>query len=311
MLSRRVVRVKVMQLLYSMSRDPQLTTQDVITLYQRGVQKNLEFYLLNLYHFLKIAEYAYKDAEIRKNKLRRLPEDEAFTPKLADNVLVRSLLEHPWVKENFRKHGMENKVADDVVRKYYGDFAKTEEYKKFILNKTSTEDDLREALLALYRFLQGNESFNEDMEDFSYAWEDDKTLVVGAMKKTIKNLPALDDFYKDFLPDHEVVTDFGEQLLRKTALREKELLEVIEPNLKNWDADRVAVVDMIMIKMGMIEFTDFPTIPTKVTLNEYVELTKVFSTEKSKDFVNGILDRILKKMQKEELVTKEGRGLVE
>jgi N utilization substance protein B len=81
--------------------------------------------------------------------------------------------------------------------------------------------------------------------------------------------------------------------------------------LKNWDADRVAIIDMVLIKMGMIEFKDFPTIPTKVTLNEYVELSKVYSTDKSKDFVNGILDRILKKMQKEDLVQKEGRGLMD
>jgi N utilization substance protein B len=311
MLSRRVVRIKVMQLLYAMSRDPQLTTQDVLSLYQKGVQKNIEFYILNLYHFLKIAEYAHKDAELRRNKLRRLPEDEAFTPKLAENVFVRSLANHDWLKDNFKKLGTENKVSEEAIRKYYGEFAKTPEYQKFILNKTSTEEDTLEALLSLYRFLQNNESFNEDMDDYNYAWEDDKTLIVGAMKKTIKSLPALDDFYKDYMPDEEVVKDFGEQLLKKTALREKDLLEVIEPNLKNWDAERVAVVDMVLIKMGMVEFTDFPSIPTKVTLNEYVELSKLYSTEKSKDFVNGILDRILKKLQKEDKVVKEGRGLLE
>lgn len=311
MLSRRIVRIKVMQFLYALSRDPELTTQDVINFYRKGVQKNLEFYVFNIYHFLKTVDYAFKDADIRKKKLRRMPEDEAFTPKIADNPMVRSLARHPWVLEQFKKFGFEDKISEDTIRKYYTDFSKTEAYQKFLLNPDSTEEDLLEILLGVNRFLLSNESFNEDMDDFYYSWEDDKTLVAGAMKKTIRALPALDTFYADFLPEEEVVTDFGENLLKKVALREKELLEVIDPNLKNWDADRVAIVDMILIKMGMVEFTDFPTIPTKVTLNEYVELTKLYSTEKSKDFVNGILDRILKKMEKEELIVKQGRGLVE
>lgn len=311
MLSRRVVRIKVMQLLYSVSRDSELTAQDIISLYKKGVDKNFEFYLLNLYQFLKTAEYAFKDAEIRKKKLRRLPEDERFTPKLADNPLIQSLSKHKAINELFKKYNLSEKISEDVIRKFYTDFLKTEEYQALLDNKKSTEEELVEVLLGLYKYLQGNESFNEDLEDYYYAWDDDKSLVVGAMKKTIKNLPATDEFFREFLPDTEVVTDFGEALLRKVMLREQDLLEVIEPNLKNWDADRVAVIDMILIKMGMVEFTDFPTIPTKVTLNEYVELSKLYSTDKSKDFINGILDRILKKLQKEDKIHKEGRGLVD
>lgn len=311
MLSRRVVRIKVMQLLYAISRDPQLTTQDIISMYQKGVEKNFEFYLLNLCYFLATVEYAHKDAELRAKKLIRTTEDHVFKPKLADNSLIKSLKNNDWLQKAFKKNHSAAKVNEDAVKKLYSEFSKTVEYQQYILNEKSTDEDTRDMLLAMYKTIQGNESFNEEMEDFYYSWDDDKTLIVGAMKKTIKSLPAADDFYKEYEHDREVVYDFGEQLLRKTALREQELLEIIEPNLKNWDADRVAVVDMVLIKMGMIEFTEFPTIPTKVTLNEYVELSKVYSTDKSKDFVNGILDRILKKMQKENLVHKEGRGLMD
>lgn len=311
MLSRRVVRVKVMQLLYAQSRDPELTTRELLDAYQRGNQKNLDFYLYNLYYLLKIAEYSLKDAEIRKKKLLRTPEDNAFEPKLFKNKVIESLANHPWVKENIKRLGFDNKVEEEIIRKYYGEFAKTEEYQKYIVTPKSTDEDTIEILLVLYRTLQANESFNDDMEDYHYSWEDDKSLVTGAIKKTIKGLPALDDFYKAYLLDEEVVTDFGLNLLKTVALSETELLEVIEPHLRNWDADRVAIIDMIFIKMGLAEFTNFPTIPTKVTLNEYVELTKQFSTEKSKDFVNGILDRILKKLQKDEKIVKEGRGLAD
>ena len=86
---------------------------------------------------------------------------------------------------------------------------------------------------------------------------------------------------------------------------------IIEPSLKNWDADRVAVIDMIILKMALVELMSFPTIPTKVTLNEFVEIAKKYSTEKSKDFINGILDRLMKQLEKEGKIKKEGRGLIE
>ena len=102
-----------------------------------------------------------------------------------------------------------------------------------------------------------------------------------------------------------------EKLLLKVGSSESQLLETIEPVLKNWDAERVAVIDMILIKMAICEFIYFPTIPTKVTLNEFVEISKLYSTDKSKDFINGILDRLLKQLLDDGKIKKEGRGLVD
>ncbi|NJN34227.1 MAG: transcription antitermination factor NusB, partial [Saprospiraceae bacterium] len=104
---------------------------------------------------------------------------------------------------------------------------------------------------------------------------------------------------------------FGEELLTKTYKNDEELLNEIEPMLKNWDAERVATLDMILMKMALAELLYFPTIPTKVTINEYVDLSKMYSTDKSKDFVNGIMDRLMKKLKEMGGIVKEGRGLVE
>ncbi|MEN9610350.1 MAG: hypothetical protein RLZZ628_1164, partial [Bacteroidota bacterium] len=166
-------------------------------------------------------------------------------------------------------------------------------------------------LLELYRFLCGNETFNEVMEDHFPAWIDDKTLFVGATKKLLKALPKVDELVSDYEEEDMLTLKFGEQLLVKTVKKDAEILEYIKPMLQNWDADRVAVIDMILLKMATSELIDFPTIPTKVTLNEYVDLSKVYSTDKSKEFVNGILDKLLKKLKEEGKVSKEGRGLVE
>ncbi len=112
-------------------------------------------------------------------------------------------------------------------------------------------------------------------------------------------------------PDEETCKQYGEFLLNKTFSDNDALLKLIEPVLKNWDADRVAILDMIMLKMALCEFIYCPTIPTKVTLNEYVELAKSYSTSKSKEFVNGILDKLLSDLKSKSLIVKEGRGLLD
>jgi N utilization substance protein B len=149
------------------------------------------------------------------------------------------------------------------------------------------------------------------MEDKFENWIHDKSLVVGAIKKTIKALPATPNFYEDHLPDDETVKEFGEELLHKVLFFDEELLELVKPALKNWDLNRVAVIDLILIKMALCEMLYFPTIPVKVTINEFIDISKIYSTPKSKDFINGILDRLMKKLTEEGKIVKEGRGLID
>ncbi|MEZ4948878.1 MAG: transcription antitermination factor NusB [Saprospiraceae bacterium] len=149
------------------------------------------------------------------------------------------------------------------------------------------------------------------MEEHFASWQDDESLVVGSVKKLIKSLPVEGRFFDAYEPEEEATQDFGLELLRLTYRNEDELLEDIKPTLQNWDVDRVAILDLIMIKMAVCELTMFPSIPTKVTLNEFVEIAKSYSTDKSKDFINGILDRLMKQLSKDGKINKEGRGLIE
>ena len=122
-------------------------------------------------------------------------------------------------------------------------------------------------------------------------------------------MPEGVDFCETYRPQHETTVEFGEALLQNVTNKNDALLEIIEPTLQNWDADRVAIIDMISLKMALSELMIFPTIPTKVTINEFVEISKKYSTDKSKDFVNGVLDRLMKKLDKEGKIKKKGRGL--
>ncbi|MEY4902731.1 MAG: hypothetical protein RLZZ292_546 [Bacteroidota bacterium] len=311
MLSRRIVRVKVMQLLYTMNRDESLTLKETLDRYRDSISKVYELYLFNLNQFLKVAEYATKDAILRSTKLRPTDEDRFFTPKLYNNPLIESLVDHKGFHSLLKKFNLETRTDDDQIRRLYSDFAKTKEYKAYVALEETTDEDHLEALLTLYRFLCSSSLFNEMMEDYHFMWSDDKSLVLGATKKTIKSLPTTAAFYEEHLPDPEVTTEFGENLLLKTHNRDEDLLSVIEPNLNNWDADRVAVIDMILIKMALCEMLEFKTIPTKVTLNEFVEISKQYSTEKSKEFINGILDKMMKELLELGKIVKEGRGLIE
>lgn len=311
MLSRRNVRIKVMQMLYSISRDEKLDLQGAMQQYRENVRKSFELYLFVLFAIIRIAEFSKQDAAKRSAKLLPTEEDKLFTAKLGENELIESLVYNEGLNKYFRAYKTEKNVDEDSIRMFYSEFLKTDEYKAYIHQEFPTTEDHRNILLALFKHCLQLESFIEFIEDHFPLWIDDESLIVGALKKTIKGLPAEKDFYENYRPTDETIKEFGEQLLSQVIKEDDKLLEIIEPTLKNWDAERVAVIDMILLKMALCELTGFPTIPTKVTLNEFVEISKLYSTEKSKDFINGILDRLMKKLQAEGKIQKEGRGLME
>ncbi len=294
-----------------LNRDEQITFPDLLKGYNDGIWKTYEIYVFHLYILLKVAQYAEKDAAIRAAKLLPTDEDKAFSPRLYNNPSLQSLANHVKFLNIAEQYKANENIDEDHIRRMYQAFCETEEFKKYAELEAPTKEDDNKVLLELYRFLTANDFFIEMTEDRYNNWQDDESLVVGAMKKTLKVMPLEGEFYKEYEPSDETVREFGEQLLRKTCQEDQALFELIAPNLKNWDADRVAILDMIMLKMALCELLHFPTIPTKVTLNEFVEISKTYSTDNSKDFINGILDRLMKKLQKEEKIVKEGRGLVE
>lgn len=298
-------------MLYSMGRDQKLSPDDVMKRYQRSVNRSFELYLFNLLFLIKVTEYSKKDQEKKRAKLLPSEDDKRFTAKLYENDLIQSLVLNESLKRLFNNFQLSNRIDEDNTRSIYTEFSKSDDYKAYIKQDDNTEEQHQKVLLALYKHCVGEELFNDAMEDNYSHWVDDKSLIVGAIKKTIKALPVTGDFHNEFRPSTEATVDFGETLLSQVISQNQELLDIIEPTLKNWDADRVAVLDMILLKMALCELLKFPTIPTKVTLNEFVEISKLYSTDKSKDFINGILDRLMKKLNKEGKIQKEGRGLLE
>jgi transcription antitermination protein NusB len=311
MLSRRSVRIKVMQLLYMLNRDEQLTPKDVVKMYKEGTWKAFELYIFQLYVLLRVAQYAEKDAEIRAAKFLPTDNDKAFDPRLSTNDCTKSLANHVDFLNLVKKYQINVGIDEDHIRSLYQSFTATQEYKDYLAIENTVTADNAKVMLDLYRFLASSDLYSDMSEDRYNNLADDESLVSGAMKKTLKNFPVSGKFFEEHEPSDATVLEFGEELLRKTCSEDQKLFADIEPTLKNWDAERVAILDMIMLKMALCELLHFPTIPTKVTLNEFVEISKIYSTDKSKEFINGILDRLMKELLEKGRIVKEGRGLIE
>lgn len=300
-----------MQLIYSLDRDESLKPKDIYKSYTDNIDKSFELFLFCVNVIYQITQVSTGD--MKKRKAKHLPSDydKEFTDKLFDNPLIADISKNTVLAKKWEAMDCSTKVNSDYIQKIYDAFSKTEAYKTFISQETDNAAVL-ELLLELFRFCRQNEYFNEILEDNYFNWVDDKSLVVGSVKKYLKILPA-DSMtaFKDFLPEDETVKEFGLNLLKKTVKKKDEIMAHVIPVLENWDHERLALVDTILLQMSLCELLEFPTIPAKVTLNEYVELAKNYSTAKSKEFINGILDKLMNELGEAGKIVKEGRGLVE
>jgi len=310
MLSRRGIRIKVMKVLYSVSRDETLNMKMAKSAYDKSVRDTYDLFLMCLYAFIKITKVSTEDAEKRKSKYLPSEVDKNFTPRLYENAKIQGLEDNKYFRLKIDKMNLPNKISSDFSKNIYYEFLKEEAYQTYIAGEKSEEADL-EILLELFRFCRKSEFFNDVMEEHYISWIDDKSVVVGTIKKILKSDTSVENLFDKHKPDNLIVEDFGKELLEETFEEDDELLDIIKPILENWDHERLAILDMILIKMAIMEFLKFKTIPVKVSLNEYVEISKMYSTPKSKEFVNGILDKVLKQLQADNRIIKEGRGLVD
>lgn len=310
MLSRRSTRIKVLQCLYTQNRNPDQSRAAVEKYYLSLISDSFKLLMYNLTLLERIASYSRQDVAIKTTKYLPTEEDKFVSDKLWGNPLTQTILGDAYVANFIAKSGLMKLADDDIIRKAFKRFTSTQDYKDYLLEGDKLESH-REILLKLYKFISTDEVLLENMEDHFPSYPDDESLVAGSMKKIIKSLPSNKEYHKEFLPDKELTEEFGLELLIKVLRDDEELSDIIKPLLKNWEMDRLAVIDLIVLKMATAELLHFPTIPTKATLNEYVDIVKLYSTPKSKDFVNGVMDRLMKQLTEQGRIVKTGRGLID
>jgi N utilization substance protein B len=304
MISRRNIRVKVMQTLYTMvslGKDSKVPEPQKLLQQQFDQVRSLYIYLI--YFLTEVVRYAETYSHQRAGKHLPTSADLNVNTKIAGNELLWRMLEDPALKEQFNKEKPQQHINTELVKKIYIELSTTAEYKNYISKQARTINEEKTIIeYILNDLLLANETFVSHVEDIFFNWDDDGEMIVQLMMNYMQK-PGSTNFKQMLSPDKE---EFARSLL-KTVLEKDEFLQsLIIPKLKNWDPERIALLDMILMKMGVSEFLYFETIPPKVTINEYIDLAKDYSTQQSGQFVNGILDNIHKdlvqqgKMQKVE-----------
>ncbi len=303
MLSRRSVRVKVMQVLYAQNRDKELRDGEVLKLYRSSIVGTFDIFLFNLYLIIEVTKVSVEDEAKRVSKYIVSEDDRLFKSTLYHNSIINSLVNNKMLKAKMEKLGFSGLVDVDILRKLYKNFSEEQSYIDYWHYRKGLEDD-RKVLLDLYRFLRANKMFSELIEERFYQWISEKSVVIGSVKKVLKRETFEDEFINDYLPANETINEFGETLLKNTLKIEDQLEKYVVPKFLKWDKDRIATIDLIFIKMSLAEILYFKTIPCNVTLNEYVELSKEYSTEKSKEFINGVMDKVIRDLKDQGLINK-------
>jgi N utilization substance protein B len=240
--------------------------------------------------------YAEKDAHQRSSKHLPTAEDLNVNIKIAGNEVIWKIKEDATYQAEVKKERPEQYIDKDLVRKFYHLFVETAEYKKYASTPSRSFKEEREIVNFLFEgLLLPNELFISHLEENFINWDDDADMILNLFKGYL-NKPASLNFKEMVAPDK---WEFAKSLLHSVLEKSEHLESLIIPRLKNWDAERIALLDMIIMKMGVAEFLYFETIPPKVTINEYIDIAKEYSTQQSGQFVNGILDNIHKDLQQQ------------
>lgn len=314
LVNRRYLRIKVFQGVYALQRTPEADLVKIERDVFESINKLFDLYLHLISLVMHVGEVAAEIAD--QNKRKNLPSREDLNPNmrfvenrvfsmLKSNVQLGQLLERAkisWTDEH------------DDIRKIFKTFREEEAYRLYMIredNNLATDKDIITILFRDHMIM--NELVHSWLEEKNIYWQDDLPMAAVTVLKTLAALPDFDTTNTSILANLYGNKNedqlFAKELLRKTAQFYPEYCDLISSKADNWETDRIALLDLILMAMALTELEHFPTVPIKVTLNEYIELAKVYSTPKSKMFINGVLDKLVAEMKQMGRINKRGRGL--
>lgn len=324
MINRALIRKKLVQQLYAFNLRQGEAVMNVVKERESipDVTKRLEESLeetYKLYHYLlrlvvDLTEYARR--RLNAGMMKQLPTEEDLHPnmrfvenKFADamrhNIALKLYLSDHEVKKGVEFSWLN--LYPEVLKDIYTKLTESDLYKEYMSKETVTWEDDRELWRSVMRdFVLGNEELEAMMEDYSIFWTDDLEIVLSFVMKTIRRAQEEDGALITLMPKYKEEEDaeFAKDLLVKAIAEQEKARKLVANQTKNWDVDRLSLIDMTIMQLAITEFLDFPTIPYTVTLNEYIEIAKMYSTEQAPTFINGVLDAVYKKLDKEGEVMK-------
>ena len=307
MINRVLIRLKIVQIVYAYYQNggKNLDTAEKELFFSLSKAYDLYNYLLLL--MVEVTKQANKRLNAAKNKLVPTKEELFPNTKFVENRFIAQLEVNKQLLEfsNNQKKTWENEA--DFVKTLCDKILESDIYKEYMASETSSYEEDRELWRKLYKnIIFNNIELDQVLEDQSLYWNDDKEIVDTFVLKTIKRFDEKNGAKQELLPEFkdEEDQDFARRLFRRTILNADYYRHLISENTMNWDLDRVAFMDVVIMQIALAEILSFPNIPVSVSLNEYVEIAKLYSTPKSGGFINGTLDGIVNSLKKENKLTK-------
>lgn len=314
MLTRRHIRVKVMQSLYAFhqSENKNFSTEEKFL--KKSMLEMYDLFLLMLKLITEIKTYS--ESYLEKSQKKFLPTQEEIDPnkKFVENRVIKILEDNQYLQDAWEERGISHWKRDgEYVAILWEEIRKSDAFENYMTTRESTfKEDKDFIILLLKEFIAPNDKLYDYIEDTKLTWVDDLPLVNTAILKYLNKLKEntpddakIPKLFKS--PDDE---EFAAKLFRKALANDEDLAKEMVDKTPNWDKERIAEIDTILIKMGICELLHFSSIPVKVSINEYLEVAKEYSTPKSSIFINGILDKLSKEYQEQNRLNKMGRGLM-
>ncbi len=319
MINRRFLRVKVLQALYAYIESGEDFVENGVKHLLDSIDKMKDLFVWQLSFLIETKRFA--ENRIEENKRKNFPTKEDLNPNLryVQNRVIIALENNRDLRKEEERLKINWADHQDIIRGYYNMMRETQEYKDYMSDSVDNfEHDKKFIIRMISQYFSELEVLIDFYEEKSIFFVDDYHLVSSMLVKFFTDMKAsfneftpLPDIYKTEKDSVNEDKEFVKKLFREVLKHDNEYGKMVGGNTSNWEKERVCMMDMIILKMALTEFCCFPFIPVKVTMNEYIEISKYFSTPKSKIFVNGILDRILKKLNDENAIVKKGIGLLD
>lgn len=314
MLSRRHLRVKVLQALYGyfQSEDKDMGRAEKELLF--SVHKFYDSYLLLLLLPVELSEISRVNVLDSREKYISKKKIENTSYRFAENPVIKQIIANQEFTSMIKKRKLSWQKEIEDIRKLFSILKRTPEYQDYLHKPPSYKTDQDFIVWLIKKHLASSDVFNHTIEERNLYWADDKDLLISMGAKTYKSFSEETGENFSLLPlykDPEDDESFMRELLRKTIIHEGEYSKDIAERTKNWEVERIALTDIILMKMALTEILYFPSVPVKVSINEYIEISKDYSTPKSKTFINGVVDSLVNDYRSADKIKKTGRGLME
>jgi transcription antitermination protein NusB len=307
MINRALLRIKIIQILYSYYKGDGKSMSVIEKEFYYSLERTYDLYFHLLQLSVEITRYASERIEMKRNKLRPTNEELHPNTKFINNRFIHQLSSNKTLTEYLTKQKLSWVNHQDMIKTLYEDILESDFFVDYMDSKEDNYKNDKEIWRKIYKkIILQSEEFDNCIEDQSIYWVDDLELVLSFVIKTVKRFDEENGINQTLLPmfKDEEDMDFARKLLRGTIENGNKYQELIDINTRNWELDRIAFMDILIMEVALSEIMDFPTIPISVTLNEYIEIAKNYSTEKSGTFINGVLDNIVHQWKKENKIIK-------